>query len=330
MNIAIAINEAYVPYAYVLLYSIFKNNDGKKIKIFLLQDDVEKESLNKIRDLAESNGATLEIPPIHIEKTYSIFYEGYAWPKEICYRLKLPEILPEEIDRILYLDADMIVQKSLEPLYNMDFEGNELIAAKDIPSVMDKEGGKSGRNKRPDDFFSLFDKEEYFNSGMLLMNLDKLRGKYTLEEYIKHAEKFDYKLPFPDQDILNYVHRGRVKFVEPWIYNYTSIYASGPKGAYDYRRVKDEVVIVHFAVIKPWHGGDHVHYDLEKIWWEYALETEFKEKFLTEYMWETIEDTNVRNYVANLEQSNMQLSKDLNTAIESFNKLAAACKKISG
>ena len=146
MNIAIAINEAYVPYAYVLLYSIFKNNDDKKIKIFLLQDDVKKESLNKIRELIECNGATLETPLIHIEKTHRIFYENYDWPKEICYRLELPEILPEEIDRILYLDADMIVQKSLEALYNMDFEGNELIAAKDIPSVVDKEGGKSGRS----------------------------------------------------------------------------------------------------------------------------------------------------------------------------------------
>ena len=115
------------------------------------------------------------------------------------------------------------------------------------------------------------------------------------------------------------MHQGKTIIVDPWKYNF---YANiGIDRGYDYERTKKEVSIVHFIGKKPWAGGNHIHFSIEKLWWDYALYTPYRDQFLTEYTIGTMEDESMRDYIKDLLGEIAGLKRDLNSAIESFQKL---------
>ena len=97
---------------------------------------------------------------------------------ESFYRLVLPEILPEEIERILYLDVDIVVNHSLKELYHTEFDGNALCACPEPFSGI-------GVFQYRDEMFQEHVREgfTYFNSGVLLMNL-KLKCLNVLKKML--------------------------------------------------------------------------------------------------------------------------------------------------
>ncbi len=125
----------------------------------------------------------------------------------------------------------------------------------------------------------------------------------------------------PDQDILNYVHWEKIGYVDPYEYNLFARIAHNENMTY--QTVKEQTYIIHYAGDKPW-NSTNVHYDIERLWWDYAKLTPFYAEFLEEFMLEALTDTTVEDYISKLLDSNADIQSAYEKSMEINRKLLAA------
>lgn len=232
MNIVVSSNENYVKSLKIMLLSLFKNN--KKCNIYLLYSNITNDSMDELKILIESNGCKLM--PVFIDKNiFNDFPDMGRISKEAYYRLLVSDVLPKELDRVLYLDTDILIRGSLENIYKIEFEGN-LIAAV-IDNACDDESDthlkRIGIN-RP---------YHYVNSGVILFNLIEMRKYVDINDMFSLLSTRDDWI-FVDQEILNIYFKGKIKYIDN-IYNFSPFYGKNEKNK--------EPIIVHFiGKNKPW------------------------------------------------------------------------------
>lgn len=127
--------------------------------------------------------------------------ESSRFPKSIYFRFLLPEILPEA-GRVLYLDCDILVRENILDFYNTDLDRYACAA------IEDQRGDDITIHNR------IFMFSKYFNSGVLLMNLDYWRKNNVAQQLIDYLRQYPERCWFPDQDALNAVLEGKVKFMD--------------------------------------------------------------------------------------------------------------------
>ena len=231
------------------------NQPDADIHVYLLHSDLTAEDQNTLQQLAESHHQIIHFLMIDRKKFPVSLPTTSAWSLETYYRLMLLDILPSDVDRLLYLDVDMIVNKPVKELYLTDFEDFYFCACRDMTVSF----------PFPDLRNELFKEQisqgfTYFNAGLMLWNIEKLRGKYNFETYMDLAKKLNYQMLAPDQDLLNYMHWKQVKFLDEYQYDLFSRMAYN--NGIHYEDVKSETTVIHFAGMKPWEG-EYVHYDIE-------------------------------------------------------------------
>ena len=122
------------------------------------------------------------------------------------------------------------------------------------------------------------------------------------------AQRLNFQILAPDQDLLNFMHWNQVKFVDEYQYNLFS------KMAYNhgirYKDVVAETTIIHFAGMKPWEG-EYVHYDIEQLWWDYAKLTPFYYELMEEFMHNVINNPIVPDTLSSLAEEKKTLSQTL-------------------
>ena len=249
MNILVSVNSKYVNQLNILLNSIKYSNKEEKFDIFILHRNLNDEDKEKIVEALDVNRFTLKyikISDSEIEK-FPIVEKRY--PEEIYFRLFASKYLPEDIDKVLYLDADTIVINNLKNLYETDFEGNYFVAATHIKKVL---------HKFHEIRLDIKEDEPYINTGVLLINLKLLRKidvEKIVKEYIKNNSK---KLLLPDQDIVTALFGNKIKLVDELKYNLgervlTLYNINNSKNKLTLKWIKENTVIIHFyGRNKPW------------------------------------------------------------------------------
>lgn len=253
-------------------------NNKDHIDLFLLHSELDENDFEKIRDSLSTYD--IEIIPLKIDNSMlpPEAPTTEQWSLEIYYRLFLTEILPDSVDRILYLDCDIIINKDLSEFYNTDFDDNHLTACKDA---------NGNRNKFSETETLMFsdiysDSTDYFNSGVLLMNIAKMRKDgIKFSTYFEVMKKYAFDLAMPDQDLLNFAHAGKIKYIDFKKYNLFAITAERVGISYDY--ALENTKIFHFAEGKPWNISDHIHSRYENLWWNYAKKTNVYDKLFSIY-----------------------------------------------
>ncbi|MCR4842744.1 MAG: glycosyltransferase family 8 protein [Eubacterium sp.] len=325
MNVAMAINERYVPYTYVMLKSLFQKNEDAHVHVYLLHCDVSRESADILSGLAESFGGDLTEVRIDVARLDERLPRTQHWPVEIYYRLLMPDIMPEGVDRVLYMDADIVVLKSLRDFYQTEFGDNLIIGCWDL--ALNNLSEEDFLRERPVQLKESFHSRNYINSGVLLINLEELRKKYRLEDYIDMAKSLDFKISAPDQDLINLVHEDAIGHVDEWKYNCLSWIAAN--NGFDYERVAREVAILHYAGNGPWRGGDHVHYELERFWWEVAMDTPYANNLAKGFVNEAVTDQKTLCIIAEYEHQKKLLLEQNARISGALNDAAALIEKLS-
>ena len=238
MNILITIDDNYLDIAMDMLYSLKLNN--KKLTIHLIYDNLSKESIDKLSYFIKEN-------KIGILKSYyfdsreldlSVIKNDYI--TTTCYfRLFAPFII-EDVDRLLYLDPDIVCQKNIEELYNIDLE-DKIIA------------GSINMLKRDVMFLKeiicntirIPIESDYINSGMLLIDTKKYRefiSINTLKDFLKENKNI---LEYQDQDAINILFNKKIKIVDNnWNYQIN---------AADWWNIHLDNAIIHYSESKkPW------------------------------------------------------------------------------
>ena len=315
MNIVTALNRRYIPYTTVMLLSLGMNND-ETADVYLMHSELLESDIDEMQAIVAEHGVVLHSLPVDRGKFNDRLPRSRQWSIEAYYRLMMLELLPKKIDRALYLDGDMVINKSLKELYEMPFGDASLIVADD----------KSGLNT-PESYYAkhreMFAEayksgHRYFNSGMMLLNIESMRKRYSFQTYLDAIEAWNYEMEAPDQDILNWVHWREIKYVDYQKYNFFARIAHN--AGITYEEMKAAVAIVHFAGAKPW-DNDNFHFDIEKLWWDYAKLTPYYRSLLERFIETSLVDRSVPDYLKELVDYTTAQKELLNTIMAKLKKI---------
>ncbi len=203
INICLSSDNNYSQYAGVVISSVLlnaKNNDF--IKFYILDggiDDKNKEKILSLKDLKQCEINFIKIDESLFETYKTIGTHSYI-SLSTYYRLKLASMLPD-VDKILYLDCDIIVTDSLSELFNTDIK--DYYAAGVIDTAMKSSGWVPKLEKG----------NKYFNAGVLLFNLDLIREDNIENKFEQYTKNEIENIRVGDQQIINVVCQGKIKEV---------------------------------------------------------------------------------------------------------------------
>ncbi len=247
MNILVTLDSNYIKPLRVMLKSLFLNNPCEKFNIYLLHTSLKKKELEDLKFFIETHGSKLNVIDVD-ENCFSEAPVLFHYTKEMYFRLLAYQLLPKDLDRILYLDPDILVLNPVRKLYETDIK-EYLYAAAYHDKISIKEINK----------IRLYPYEinAYYNSGVLLMNLELLRNEADDKEIYRFVDENRAKLIMPDQDILNALYAKRIKGLNELYYNYDARYYTYNKlasnGSFDMDQIINNTVILHFCgKKKPW------------------------------------------------------------------------------
>lgn len=197
--LACACNDAYSPYCGTMITSVFSNNREESIEVNVLTSDIGEENKKKFDELASEYNQVINVVYVNPDQ-----FEGLPLKsgnsnltKEAYYRLLLPEILPET-KKVLYLDCDLIVRAHLRELWETNIEGCAFACVKDRKDIIEERVKTLGYNQL----------DSYFNSGVVLMNLEFLRGFNFSEKAFAFISSKGHLMKYVDQCVINAVCHG--------------------------------------------------------------------------------------------------------------------------
>lgn len=130
INIATALNRKYLEYTVVMLCSLCENNN-EHIDAYLLHSELIPQDIDLIKNSLSKYNITIISVKINKSDFDDRLPINTQWSIETYYRLMLMDILPESVNRLMYLDVDLIINGSIEELYHVDFAGDDAIAVDD-------------------------------------------------------------------------------------------------------------------------------------------------------------------------------------------------------
>lgn len=252
VNLFFACDDSYVPFLAVTLTSIKENRDpSRQYDLRILETGLQEENKQRLTALFHQEDFALEFVDITpmVEQIADRLHTRDYYSKSTYYRLFIPELFPE-LDKALYLDSDLVVCGDICRLYDTPL-GDNLVAAVPDGIVNTVKFLRQYAEKR----LNLDSARRYFNAGVLLMNLEAMRGCNFSEIFLKLLQRVTFRVA-QDQDYLNVICRDRVEYLGyEWNTMPTGIRAEAPQ-------------LVHYNMdSKPWQRDD---VPLGELFWDYA------------------------------------------------------------
>ena len=222
-DIVVCLNNNLFEQMLVLFQSAVMNCK-RNVCFHILQSDFTEYQRKVLYDYAEMIYPH-EIKLYNVDPDdYNIFDSGERYPIQTYYYLLAHQLLPRDIERVLYMDCDAYIRSDIAQVYDMDFEGNYYIGSCEHPKRTLEEF--LTKNK--------YDKDSLFNSGILMINLSLLRKDNINVDYFKEKidEMGDGKY-FADQGLLNYCFYNKIKIVTLYKCNYITWCSYMYKDVYD-------------------------------------------------------------------------------------------------
>lgn len=250
MHIVFCLDNSYISHCATVIASIISHNREESITFHLLSDYLSQENICSLEKWIKSfNNKYIEVHKINIDR-FNVFPVKDAYINiSTYYRLLIPDII-KDIDKVIYLDCDVIINSSLTDLWNTDISDYTLAGVRD----------------RINDSIRLYNRLKYdiqfgyLNAGVLLINLKKWREENVFEKALSIAKTNPTILKNHDQDIINMIFYDSKKILN-FKYNLLEYYLYTEEWLYLDRKYYPEIieacknpVIVHFCMPqKPWH-----------------------------------------------------------------------------
>lgn len=268
INIVCATDDKYVPYCGVMITSLFENNREREINVYVLIDkELLKKEVAKFDRLAKRYNQN-----IYFCKVDKSFFENFPIKGNgegqlsivAYYRIYAADLLPKTVDKVLYLDCDIIVNGSVGELFDMDWTDVAI-------------GGVADMCIEWQEFYDRLHYDRslgYFNSGVVLMNLDYWRKHNISQQCLDYLANNYAIIENNDQDVLNYVMRFNKRML-PITYNYQTLFLT----PYIYESLSYQMQtnildekspkIIHYASrMKPWMAY-YYSYPFYSVWKKY-------------------------------------------------------------
>lgn len=212
INVAFTIDNNYPIFALLSINSILKNNvSNSNYTFYIVENNLTNKNKKKMETFVKKRNQNIEFininEPLLTLDVYKHKYSSHVTEIGMA-RIYLPDLLPKEVEKVLYLDADTLILTDLKDLYNEKLDNYIAGMVLDIDDNVDFE------NK-----IYLF-KKDYFNSGVILINLKKAREEKSTQKFIDYFNNVMLpiinggdvnKYRYPDQDLINIVWKDKIK-----------------------------------------------------------------------------------------------------------------------
>ncbi len=266
ISIVCATDSNYVPHLAVMLASLAAHNPSERFDVFVLHDGVAPKLQAKVNEA--SAAIKLVWIPVQSEKLESL--EGQLHISRATYlRLWLADLLPVDLDRVLYLDVDIVITGPVKALWDLELGSCICAAVRDFGVDQNAFVQK----------WTLEGSGQYFNAGVILFDLKSLRREHIIDRAWSALSDPDRHCDWADQDALNIALWGKcLPLSGNWNYQRQFLY-------------EDEKIwreqgwlgfpsIVHFTEsFKPWVKGEW--HPCAWLYFKYLSKTPFKAQVLT-------------------------------------------------
>lgn len=244
MNILVTLNSNYLEVLVVMLKSLAVSNKHINFDVYVMNNSLTKEDIIFLEEntLKNINIIDLKVNDGHLDKAPVT----KRYPKEMYYRILAAYYLPKKVDKILYLDPDLVVINKIDKLYNIDLDNYYFAAASHIWGIL-----QTFNRIR----LKMDSNDIYINSGVMLMNIKLLRKEQDKEEVYKFIKKYKNKLMLPDQDVISGLYANKILPLDPYVYNMTEKLLNQTyfMPHINERWIKENSVIIHYCgKNKPW------------------------------------------------------------------------------
>lgn len=283
--VVFAVDNNYAPYLSVCLESLINSSSiTNNYDIWILDGGLSADIRYKLQSL------------IHNKRNFSIRYFDVKAIKEIqkqrlfisnhasvanYYRLFIPKIF-SEYSKILYLDCDLLINRDIANLYNIELDNNILGAVVDACTYFDASFWKKYCNEK----LKISDSHKYFNSGVLICNINEMKNFHLTKKCLKKLKEFNPVCW--DQCLLNAICQNRIKYLDmkwnaQWHWNLKEFEKDSkfisPRFLIDYQQSIQNPYILHFtSQKKPWNRW---HAKLAEHWWKIAKQSIFYEDIIS-------------------------------------------------
>ena len=245
INLLVTLDANYIPHLNVMLSSTLHSNPNVFFDVYLLHSSLNKRDTISTQKVLGNRGKLIMINADEVGLEDAPTTARY--PKEIYYRIFAAKYLPATLDRVLYLDPDLIVNGSLKELYTLPMDEYYFAAASHTGPIM---------RKMNELRLDMDDDSPYINSGVMLMNLKLLREEQDYSEVFRFIEKRKNFLILPDQDIISSLYGSKIYALDTYRYNMTErlfrLHAPFEKNL-DLEWIRKHSVIIHYCGRnKPW------------------------------------------------------------------------------
>lgn len=291
MHICFTFDNNYIKYVAVAISSIIFNLKSQNCVFHLIYSGVSERNINKLVKWLKRNGLHFRLYKVDTKEYDDCpCAKNDRLTKTAYYRINIPNILPLNIEKVLYLDPDVIVTRDLGELFNINIEHYSLCAVMVL--------------------------KDYFNSGVLLLNLTYWRKNNIAQRVFSYIKENSDKIEFHDQDALNTMLQDSWKILPPKynaginiLDNIALICDDTDASPYSLQELKEAYnnpVIIHYAGsyhFKPWYK-DTLHPRQEEYLKYLAMtpykNTKLKKNYILSIMKQTGNSaTYMKNYIRN-------------------------------
>ncbi|WP_349946250.1 glycosyltransferase family 8 protein [Lacrimispora sp. BS-2] len=296
MNVLYTCDDNYIWVMGISIISLYQNNtENDDLNVFLLGDHISDVNKNILKDIAGKYNriiSIIDIPMLDIPKELV----SRRWPISAFTRLFSAELLPDRLDKILYLDCDTIINSDIKELESIDMHHYIFYGVKDcIGSSYKKNIGLSNNAL-------------YVNAGVLLIDLNELRKVNVYEVLSNYLKRYIAYINYADQDLLNGAFAGYIGILDPKydvmtimsVYTYEEIKTlRKPTNYYEKKEIINaisEPVIIHYTTnmltIRPWYNNsNHPYMD---YFIRYYQMSPWSDKKLDDFIFKTKESKIIR------------------------------------
>ncbi len=277
VNVVFATDDEYLPITAVALTSVAVNyTDRRKLRAFVLVDKpLPRDDADRFRHLSEQ--FKIEVHPLLVSATdFEAIRTSRGISTATYFRLCMHLALPADVEKVVYLDSDMIILGNIAELFDTSISDKILFAgAEDYNSVAHRKAYKT-----PPTCVNL-------NAGVLICNIKSIRDMDFLGAVSDYIQKNQNLIFHGDQQILNHLFHDRMKYVHirwnmhgqlferDWVA--ANMNGRALLGADDIAEAGDSPGIIHYnGAMKPWNGGAHIK---RREWYQFAKLSTYADMF---------------------------------------------------
>lgn len=255
-NIVFVTDKSYVQHLTVAIVSLLENNSS--INLYVINNGIPATDWQKLEKITAGKDLILINAKIDDSEVKDLV--AYSFTKTTYYKLFMADIVRGE--KALYLDPDIIINRNIDELYDIDIS-NTFLAAVINPDIYHCAD------------LGMVHSAKYFNAGVMLVNLAYWRAHKVKEKVIEFVYRHPELIKYPDQDGLNFVINGNWRELHPR-YNVHSqiLYADSSFGSLIKEAIEDPIIIHYTGPSKPWHFANMHPY--KHLYWRYLRKTPYK------------------------------------------------------